>query len=61
MAGDRLLLLGRLNHVNSYGGAWTYVCCKYCVVRQRSLRRADHSSRGVLPIVVESLRDLETS
>jgi hypothetical protein len=23
-----------------------------CVVRQRSLRRADHSSRGVLPTVV---------
>ena len=28
------------------------VCCEcYCVVRSRSLRRADHSSRGVLPIV----------
>jgi len=29
------------------------VCCKVlCVVRSRSLRRADHSSRGVLPTVV---------
>jgi hypothetical protein len=31
-----------------------YVCllCVLCVVRYRSLRRADHSSRGVLPCVV---------
>jgi hypothetical protein len=26
-----------------------FVCCLLCVVRYRSLRRADHSSRGVLP------------
>ena len=32
--------------------AWTYVCCVVCVVRWRSLWRADHSSRGVLPTVV---------
>ena len=31
-----------------------------CVVRWRSLRRADHSSRGVLPTAA-SLCDLETS
>jgi len=31
------------------------------VVRQRSLRRADHSSRGVLPIVVSLTKyDRET-
>ena len=29
--------------------AWMYVCCERCVL---SLRRADHSSKGVLPIVV---------
>jgi hypothetical protein len=29
------------------------VCCEVsCVVRYRSLRRTDHSSRGVLPSVV---------
>ena len=34
-------------------GAWMLVCCEcWCVVRWRSLRRADHSSRGVLPTVV---------
>jgi hypothetical protein len=45
-------------------GAWMSVCCEccvlsgrgllwmLCVVRQRSLRRADHPSRGVLPTVV---------
>jgi hypothetical protein len=27
------------------------VICLLCVVRKRSLRRADHSSRGVLPNV----------
>jgi hypothetical protein len=32
--------------------AWMFVSCEcLCVVRQRSLRRADHSSRGVLPSV----------
>jgi hypothetical protein len=31
-------------------GAWMFVCCVcVCVVRLRSLRRADHSSRAVLP------------
>ena len=34
-------------------GSWTYVYCRLsCVVRERSLRRADHSSRGVLPNVL---------
>jgi len=34
--------------------AWTFVCfvCVVCVVRYRSLRRAVHSSRGVLPTVM---------
>ena len=33
--------------------AWLCVCCECCVfVRLRSLRRADHSSRGVLQTVV---------
>ena len=32
-----------------------------CVVRYRSLRRADHSSRGVLPAVVRRCVYLETS
>ena len=31
-------------------GAWIFVSCE-CVIRQRSLRRADHSSR-VIPSVV---------
>jgi hypothetical protein len=34
-------------------GAWMSVCCEVlCVVWWRSLRRADHSSRGVLRKVV---------
>ena len=34
-------------------GAWMSVCCECCVLyRWRSLRRADHSSTGVLPPVV---------
>jgi len=32
-----------------------------CVVRQRSLRRANHSSRGVLQTVVHRVSDLKTS
>jgi hypothetical protein len=28
-----------------------FVCCESCVARYRSLRWADHSSRGVLPNV----------
>ena len=31
-------------------GAWMFVCCECCVLS--ALRRADHSSRGVLPTVV---------
>jgi hypothetical protein len=27
-------------------------CCECCVLSDMSLRRADHSSRGVLPTVV---------
>ena len=39
------------------------VCLSWvlCVVKWRSLRRADHSSRGVLPTVVHRLCDQETS
>jgi hypothetical protein len=33
-------------------GAWKSVSCECCVFRQRSLRRADHSSRGVIQSVV---------
>jgi hypothetical protein len=33
-------------------GAWMFVLYSDCVVRYRSLRRADPSSRGVLPTVV---------
>jgi hypothetical protein len=35
-------------------GAWMSVCCECCVLlgRVSSLRRADHSSGGVLPTVV---------
>jgi len=32
--------------------AWTFVYCECCVLSGRGLRRADHSSRGVLPTVV---------
>ena len=32
------------------------ICCECCVVRERSLRRADHSSGGVLPTVVRRVR-----
>jgi len=32
--------------------AWMPVSCEYCVVSYRSLRRADHSSREVLPSVL---------
>jgi hypothetical protein len=38
--------------------AWMFVCCECCVLSvvsvvccQRSLRRIDHSSRGILPTV----------
>jgi len=33
-------------------GAWMFVSSECCIFRHRSLRRADHSSRGVLPTVV---------
>jgi len=35
-------------------GAWMFVCFLWvlCIVRYRSMRRADHSSRGFLPNVV---------
>ena len=34
-------------------GAWMFVCCDCCVLSgKRSLRRADHSSRGVLSNVM---------
>jgi len=33
------------------GGMDVCLCWVLCVVRQRSLRRADHSSREVLPTV----------
>jgi hypothetical protein len=33
-------------------GARMFVSCKCCVLSERSMRRADHSSRGVLPSVV---------
>jgi len=32
-----------------------FVCCECCVVRLRSLRQADPSSRGVLPTEVRRL------
>jgi len=36
----------------SYRGMDVCLLQMLCVVRKRSLRRADHSSRGVLPSVV---------
>jgi hypothetical protein len=44
----------------SHRGEWMSVV-RLCVVRYRSLRRADHSSRGVLPTVMRRVCDLETS
>ena len=47
-------------------GAWMFVVCVLSVVRYRSLRRADHSSRGVLPNVMRrcvwsrNLKNVET-
>ena len=37
---------------NPTGGMDVCLLCVLCVVRQRSLRRAGHSSRGVLPTVM---------
>ena len=42
----------RLLRVRKPPGAWKFVCCECCVLSGRALRRADHSSRGVLPTVV---------
>ena len=33
-------------------GGEMYISCEYCAVKQRSLRPADPSSRGVLPAMV---------
>ena len=38
--------------LNPTGGKDVCLLWVLCVVRQRPLRRIDHSSRGVLPIVV---------
>jgi hypothetical protein len=35
--------------------AWMFVCCESCVVSYRSLRRIDHSSRGVLLTVARTV------
>jgi hypothetical protein len=32
--------------------AWMPISCEFCVLSGRGLRQADHSSRGVLPIVM---------
>jgi hypothetical protein len=45
---------------NPTGGMDSCLLSVLCVVRQRSLRRADHSSRGDLPNVVCSSRKLVT-
>ena len=37
--------------VSNPAGCWCE-CCVLCVVRWRSLRRSDHSSRGVVPTAV---------
>jgi len=44
-AASRLLGFG----VRILPGAWMSVSCECCVVSGTSLRRADHSSRGVIP------------
>jgi len=42
-------------------GAWMSVCCEYCLCCQvEVLRRADHSSREVIPTESVVLCDLET-
>jgi hypothetical protein len=33
-------------------GAWIFLYCECCVVRLRSTRPTDHSSRGTLPTVL---------
>ena len=37
---------------NPAGGVYAFFLCVLCIVRWRSLRRADHSSREVLPSVM---------
>jgi hypothetical protein len=37
---------------NPAGGMYVCLLCLLCVVKKRSLRRADHSSRGVLSSAV---------
>ena len=41
--------------------AWIFVVSVVCCQVQRSLRRADHSSRGILPLWCFVVCDLETS
>jgi hypothetical protein len=36
-----------------------FVCCVCCVLSGRSLRRTDHSSRGVQPTLARRVCDLE--
>ena len=36
-------------------GVWIFVCCEFSVCQERSLRRADRSSRGLLPTVVRPM------
>jgi len=43
--------LGVIAGSNPSGGMDVCLLCVLCAVRQKSLRRADHSSRGVLPSV----------
>jgi hypothetical protein len=45
-------IYGRLLAGNSARGMYVCLLWVLCVVRYRSLRRADHSSRGVLPSMV---------
>ena len=55
-------LLAGIAGSNHAGGMDVCFLCVLCVVRQRSLRRDDHSSCGVLPIVAcLNVRDIENS
>jgi hypothetical protein len=42
-------------------GFWMYTVANVLCCRYRSMRRADHSSRGILPTLMGILCDLETS
>ena len=46
---------------NPTGGMDAFLLSVLCVVRQRFLRRTDHSYRGVIPTVVVFVRDREAS